>query len=68
METTLEIYCLGSGDDTGDLASEDWRQQWRLSSWEVEMIVDTWWVAIEDDTGDLAAWDWRLHMRLSGLR
>jgi len=45
VETTLEIYCLGSGDDTGD------------SGWGYETTLKT--QRIGDNSGDLAAGKWR---------
>ena len=30
MKTTVETEGLGNGDDTGDLASGDWRRHWSL--------------------------------------
>ena len=32
---------MGSGDDSGDLAAENWRRSWRLSGWGLEMTLET---------------------------
>jgi len=59
METTLEIWRLGSGDDVVDLVSVEWRRRWRLSDWGVETgmetMLETWRLESGEDTGDLAA-------------
>ena len=31
----METWRLGSGDDNGDLAGVDKRQEWRLSGWKI---------------------------------
>ena len=41
VETTMETWWLGSGDDNGDLAAREWRRQWRLSGQGVESTMET---------------------------
>ena len=49
-----------------ETAAVDWRREWRLSGWQVELMVETWRMAsgaerlgTGDDNGNTAAGDWR---------
>ena len=54
VETTLETWRLGSGDDVGDLAAGEWRQRWRRGGWGLETTLESWRLGTRDDIGDLA--------------
>ena len=55
VETTLETWRLGSGDDVGDLADVEWSQRWRLDAWGVEMTFETRQLGSGDEDGDVVA-------------
>ena len=59
LETTLETWRLGSGDDVGDFADVDWKRPWRLRLCEVEMTSEAWQMLSGDDVGDVAPGEWR---------
>lgn len=54
LEKTLETSRPGSGDDVGDLTTEEWRQHWRLSDWGLEMTLEIKRLGSGDDVEDLA--------------
>ncbi|XP_044182858.1 uncharacterized protein LOC122963467 [Acropora millepora] len=65
VQTTLETWQLGSGDDVGDLAAGEWRRHWRLGGWGVETTLETSQMWSGDDVGELAAGELSLHFRLN---
>ena len=71
METTLETWQEGSGDDVEDLAAVEWRRRWTLGDWRGEMTLETWRVGSErlgsgENNGDLTAVERRRRVRLGG--
>ena len=67
FEMALETWPSGNGDDSGDLAAGDWRQQWRLGQGKMYTTVETWQVGNEVTTGDYCRWGVETTVETQGL-
>ena len=55
----LESEWLGTGEDNGEFVAVDWRRQWRVSGWRVELMLESEWLGTGEDNGEFVAVDWR---------